>query len=123
MALDLGQFVVVALVGGGLDSQAFQLQADGAQFQEALARHQRHADRAVGQHFQSLFGRQPGDGFAHRHGAGADGRGQPAQREALAGLHFPGLQKLLQVAVDLVRQRLADDLFHLPVQVGLGAET
>src|SRR3546814_6219194 len=52
--------------GRDLRGEALNLNADGAQLHEALAGHDRDADRAVRQHLERAVRRQPADGLADR---------------------------------------------------------
>jgi hypothetical protein len=89
--LQAAQGLAGQMLGAGLGGQALQRNAQPADLVEALRRHQRQGDRAGGQHLQGPLGNEPAQRLAHRHRAGAQGRGHGADGDRRPGPDRPDM--------------------------------
>ncbi len=100
-----------------LGRQAFERGADARDLAEPLARDDRQGDAAVGQQHQHMLRHQPAQRLAHRHQADAEGLGQAADGHGGARRDAAGHQRLLQLLVDFLVQRVALKLGHFQFEL------
>lgn len=116
--LQAAQGLAGEMLGPGLGGEALQRNAQAADLVEALGRHQRQGDRAGGQHLQGSFGDEPAQRLAHRHRAGPQRRRHGADGDRGPGADRPGHDRLFQLEVGPVMQRLPFQLGDLEIGIG-----
>ena len=89
------------------DRLALDQDAGTQKIVHALKRDWRHADGAVRQRLQRLFGDQPAERLAHRHGAGHQRIGETANGQHLARLEQAADQRSAKLRIDAVLHGLA----------------